>query len=159
MSWLHAGAVAVLLVSGATSPALAACVSKKCSDAALVEQARVSIQQTCGCMQAGQPHRAYMRCVKRMLKAAELPALKLQRSCRNVVKRCESKSICGNPDAVVCCRTKKSGNVVASIRTSATKCKKGTACGATLGLYSTFDACSATGTCAQEVTTTTTAGS
>src|SRR5262245_66095960 len=94
MSWLHAGAVVVLLASGATSPALATCVSKKCSDAALVEQARVSIQQTCGCMRAGQPHRAYMRCVKRMLKAAELPTtLKLQRSCRNVVKRCESKSI------------------------------------------------------------------
>jgi len=42
MSWLHAGAAAALLASGAMSPALATCVSKKCSDAAVVEQARSS---------------------------------------------------------------------------------------------------------------------
>jgi hypothetical protein len=156
MSLLHAGAVAVLLASGAISPALATCVSKKCSDAALVERARVSIQQTCGCMRAGQPHRAYMTCVKKALKAAELPELTLQRPCRNAVKRCESKSICGQPDAVVCCRTKKSGKVAASMRKSAANCKNGTACGASLGLYSTFDACDPTGACAQGATTTTT---
>jgi hypothetical protein len=156
MSSLHAGALTLVLVSGATSPALATCVSKKCSDAALVERARVSIQQTCGCMRAGQPHRAYMTCVKKALKAAALPGLTLQRPCRNVVMRCESKSICGQPDAVVCCKTKKNGKVVASMRKSAAKCRKGAACGATLGRYSTFDACGATGTCAQEATTTTT---
>src|SRR5215472_17538047 len=156
MRWLHAGAVVVLLASGASSPALATCESKKCSDAALVERARVSIQQTCGCMQAGQPHRAYMTCVKKALKEAQLPDLNLKPPCRNIVKRCESKSICGNPDAVVCCRTKKSGKVVASMRKSTAQCRKGTACGASLGLYSTFDACGTTGTCAQEVTTTTT---
>jgi hypothetical protein len=156
MTWLHAGAVVVLLASGATSPALATCVSKQCPDAALVERARVSIQQTCGCMQAGRTHRAYMKCVKSALRPAKLAALGLQRPCRNAVMRCESKSICGDPDAVVCCRTKKSGNVVASIRALATNCKKGTACGASLGLYSTFDACAPTGTCAQEATTTTT---
>src|SRR5262245_9218513 len=156
MSWLHAGAVVVLLASGATSAALATCVSKKCPDAALVERARVSMQQTCGCMRAGQPHRAYMRCVKKALKAAELP--ELTRPCRNVVLRCESKSICGNPDAVVCCRAKKSGEVVASMRKSTALCRKGTACGASLGLYSTFDACGTAGACAaQEATTTTSA--
>src|SRR5262249_14877237 len=71
------------------------------------------------------------------------------------VMRCESKSICGEPDAVVCCRMKK-GKLLASIRKSAARCKNATACGASLGLYSTFDACGATGACAQEVTTTTT---
>src|SRR5262249_30481090 len=60
------------------------------------------------------------------------------------------------PDAVVCCKMKKSGKVVASMRRSATKCKSATACGATLGLYSTFDACGDTGTCAGAATTTTT---
>jgi len=93
MRWLHAGAVVVLLASGASSPALATCVSKKCSDAALVERARVGIQQTCGCMKAGQPHRAYMTCVKKALKEAQLPDLNLKPPCRNIVKRCESKSI------------------------------------------------------------------
>src|SRR5262245_13468130 len=153
MSWLHAGVVVVLLASGVTSPALATCVSKKCSDAALVERARVSIQQTCGCMQAGRTHRAYMQCVKSALKPEKLAALGLQRPCRNTVMGCESKSICGNPDAVVCCRTKKSGKVVASMRKSTAQCRKGTACGASLGLYSTFDACGPTGTCAPTATT------
>src|SRR5262249_28232711 len=156
MGWLHVGVVVVLLASGATSPAVATCVSKKCSDAALVERARVSIQQTCGCMKAGQPHRAYMTCVKKALKETQLAELNLERPCRNVVLRCESKSICGNPDAVVCCRAKKSGEVVASIGKSAASCKNAQACGASLGLYSTFDACGPTGTCAQEATTMTT---
>src|SRR5262245_53764197 len=132
MSWSRVAALALLLASGAASPALATCVSKKCSDAALVERARTSIQQTCGCMRAGQPHRAYMTCVKKALKAADLPELTLPRACRNVVRRCESKSICGEPDAVVCCKTKKSGRVVASMRKVATKCKNATACDAAL---------------------------
>jgi Thaumatin family len=55
----------------------------------------------------------------------------------------------------VCCRMKK-GKLLASIRKSAARCKNATACGASLGLYSTFDACNTTGTCAQEATTTTT---
>jgi Thaumatin family len=156
MNRLHVGALGLLLASSAMSPALATCISKKCSDAAVVQQARETIQQTCGCMQAGQTHRAYMKCVKRALKPAKLAALGLQRPCRNAVMRCENKSICGKPDAVVCCKAKKSGKLLASIRTSATKCKNGRACGATLGLYSTFDACDPTGTCAQEATTTTT---
>src|SRR5262249_44947552 len=154
MSWLHAGAVVGLLASGATSPALATCESKKCSAAGLVERVRVSIQRTCGCMKAGQPHRAYMTCVKKVLKEGQAPELHLERPCRNIVLRCESKSICGNPDAVVCCRTKKSGKVVASVRKSTAQCGKGTACGASLGVYSTFDACAPSGTCAQETTTT-----
>ena len=145
----------LLLASSAMSPALATCVSKKCSDAAVVQQARESIQQTCGCMRAGQTHRAYMKCVKSALKPAKLATLGLQRPCRNAVMRCENKSICGQPDAVVCCRAKK-GKLLASIRRSATRCKNARACGASLGLYSTFDACDPTGTCAQEATTTTT---
>src|SRR5262245_40771786 len=113
MSWLHPVAVVVLLRSGLTRPPLPTGVGKKSSDAALVERARVSIQQTCGCMKAELPHRAYMTCVKKVLKEAQLPELNLERPCRNIVLRCESKPICGNPDAVVCCRTKKSGKVVA----------------------------------------------
>src|SRR5262245_54048951 len=155
MSRSSAGALALFLAAAAASPALATCVSKKCSDAALVERARTSLQQTCGCMQAGQPHRAYMRCVKKALKAAALPELALPRACRNVVRQCESKSICGEPDAVVCCKTKKNGRVVASMHGSAKMCKNATACGAALGRYSTFDACGTTGTCAGVTPTTT----
>src|SRR4029453_2595622 len=58
----------------------------------------------------------------------------------------------------VCCTLKKNGTLKASIVKSATKCK-GSACGALLGLYSTFDACATDGTCAGPTTTTTTPGS
>jgi hypothetical protein len=156
MTRLHVGALGLLLASSVMSPALATCVSKKCPDATVVQQARETIQQTCGCMQGGQTHRRYMKCVKNALKPAKLAAIGLQRPCRNAVMRCESSSICGQPDAVVCCKTKKSGKVAASMRKSAANCKSGIACGASLGLYSTFDACNSTGTCAQEATTTTT---
>ena len=148
MTRLHVGALGLLLASSVMSPALATCVSKKCPDATVVQQARETIQQTCGCMQGVQTHRGYMKCVKSALKPAKLAALGLQRPCRNAVMRCESKSICGEPDAVVCCKAKKSGKVLASIRRSATKCKNARACGASLGLYSTFDACDRTGACA-----------
>lgn len=156
MNRVHVGALGLFLVSGAMSPALATCVSKKCPDAAVVQQAREAIQETCGCMRPGQTHRAYMQCVKSALKPAKLTELGLSRPCRNAVMRCESKSICGEPAAVVCCKMKKNGKLLASIRKSATKCKNGSACAATLGRYSTFDACDPTGACAQGVATTTT---
>jgi hypothetical protein len=155
MSWLRVSVAAVVLVSGAISPALADCVSRKCSDAALVQRAREAIEEACGCMRAGQTHHAYVKCVKKALKAPTLAELTLERPCQRAVFRCEKRSICGRPSAVVCCKTKKkSGKVVASIRGSATKCKSGHACTASMGLYSTFDACNATGACAAEETTT-----
>src|SRR5262245_42514529 len=98
MSWLLAGASIMVLASGAMNPALATCVSKKCPDAAIVQQARATIQEECGCMRAGQTHRAYTKCVKGALKPAKLAALGLQRACRNAVMRCERQSICGQPD-------------------------------------------------------------
>jgi hypothetical protein len=154
MSWLRVGSLAVLLLSGALSPALADCVSSKCSDATLVQRAREALEEACGCTRAGQTHRAYVKCVKSALKAPTRPELTLERPCRRAVLRCEKRSICGRPNSVVCCKTKKkSGKVVASIRGSATKCKSGHACTASMGLYSTFDACDASGACAAEVTT------
>ena len=56
----------------------------------------------------------------------------------------------------MCCVAKGSGKVKASIVGNPAKCKKGSACGALLGLYSKFDACAQDGTCAGPVTTTTT---
>lgn len=157
MTWAYAGALVVLLASGTMSPTLAACVSAKCPDEALVQQARGTIQQTCGCMRAGQTHRAYMKCVKNALKGADLSSLR--RPCRKLILRCERKSICGEPEAVVCCRMKKTGKVGATIHKLATKCKNGRACSASLGLYSSFDACDATGVCAGAIATTTTTAS
>src|SRR5262249_4495641 len=74
--------------------------------------------------------------------------------CRALVLRCEGASICGKPNAAVCCKLRKNGDVKAAIVGSSAACRKGTACGATLGLFSTSDACSADATCAGATTTT-----
>src|SRR5262245_57571051 len=110
--------VLTLLVAGGAGTASAACISKTCSDAAVVQAARDVLQDGCGCTLAEQSRSEYGKCVKRALKDARLPGLALSKGCRNVVMRCERSSICGDPDAVVCCNAKPNGNVVASIKGS-----------------------------------------
>jgi hypothetical protein len=157
MKWLYAGALAALLLRAVpVSTAFAACTNPKCTDATGIEKARGMIQSTCGCTREGQTHGKYSKCVKSTLKAANLTALIPQKPCRKLIMKCENASICGKLNAAVCCVVKKSGKVKSSIVKSATKCKKGTACGASLGFYSTFDACTADGTCVGPTTTTTT---
>ncbi len=156
MKCLYGGVLAALLLSALATPAFAACVSAKCTDASAIEQARGVIQTTCGCTREGQKHGTYAKCVKKTLMAADLTAIIPEKPCRKLIMKCENSSICGKLSSAVCCVAKKNGKVKASIVNSATACKKGSACGALLGLYSTFDACAADGTCAGPTTTTTT---
>jgi hypothetical protein len=151
MKWLYGGVVAALLLSALATPAFAECASKKCTDTTTIETARGMIQSTCGCTREGQKHGQYAKCVKSTL--ATLTALIPEKQCRKLIMKCENASICGKLSAAVCCVAKKNGNgVKASIVNTAAKCKKGSACGAFLGLYSTFDACAADGTCAGPTT-------
>jgi hypothetical protein len=152
MRFVYGGVLAALLLSSLATPAFAACVNAKCTDSTAIENARGVIQTTCGCTRAGQTHGTYQKCVKSTLKAANLTALIPDKACRKLIMKCEASSICGRLTADVCCVPKKNGKVKASIVKSAAKCKKGSACGAMLGLYSTFDACAADGTCAGPVT-------
>ncbi len=149
MRSLIVGTFAALLALSLATPAFAACTNAKCTDSAAIETARAMIQSTCGCTRTGQTHGKYVKCVKGALKLADVTALIPDNACRKLIKKCESGSICGKPDAAVCCVRKPSGAVKTSIVGSPTKCKKGSACGAMLGLYSTADACDAAdGTCA-----------
>ena len=156
MRALYAAGLAVLLLSARTTPALAACVNAKCTDTTAIEQARARIQATCGCTRDGQKPGNYKKCVKGELKVADITALIPQKACRKLIMRCESASICGKPDAAVCCVPKGNGKVKSSIVRTPTKCTKGTACGASLGFFSKFDACAADGTCAGPQTTSST---
>src|SRR5262249_17448538 len=124
------------------------CVNAKCTDAAAIAQARSRVQDTCGCTRTGQSHKTYTKCVKSTMKLADLTAIIPDQKCRKLIISCENASICGKPDAAVCCVAKKNGKVKASIVGSEAKCKKGSACGALLGFYSTSDACADDGTCA-----------
>jgi hypothetical protein len=104
------------------------------------------IQETCGCTRSGQTHGNYNKCVKGTLKLANITALIPDKPCRKLIMKCESASICGKPNAAVCCKLNKKSQLKSSIVGSASKCK-GSACGAMLGLFSKFDACSTDGTC------------
>jgi hypothetical protein len=156
MKYVYGGVLAAFLLSSLASPALAECVSSQCPDATGIANARDIIQSTCGCMREGQKHGKYQKCVKKTLNAANLTALIPQKQCRKLIMKCESSSLCGKPNAAVCCTTKKNGQIKASIVNAPGKCKKGSACGAMLGFFSTFDACASDGTCAGPTTTTTT---
>src|SRR5262249_14333858 len=156
MRYLCGGVLAALLLSSLATPAFAACVNAKCSDSAAIENARGVIQTTCGCTRSGQKPGNYKNCVKTTLHAANLTALIPNKACRKLIMKCEASSLCGRLSSDVCCVLKKNGTVTASIVKTATKCKKGSACGAMLGFFSTFDACAADGTCAGPPTTTTT---
>jgi len=155
MKCTFGGVLAALLLSSVASPAFAQCVNAKCTNSAAIENARAQIQSTCGCTREGQTHGKYQKCVKKTLQLANITALISQKPCRKLIMKCESASICGKPNAAVCCTLKKNGKKKASIVNSATKCK-GSACGALLGFFSTSDACDTDGTCAGPPTTTTT---
>jgi hypothetical protein len=155
MRWLMAAAVTSFVFQVSVPTTFGACVNGKCSNLAVIEQARQMIQSSCGCTRSGQTHNKYKKCVKGALKAANLTALIPQKTCRKLIMKCENASICGKPNGAVCCSLNKHNQVKASIVGSASKCKKGSACGAMLGLYSKFDACASDGTCAGPTSTTT----
>jgi hypothetical protein len=155
MRWIVLAAAASFLSPVVAPPAFGACVNGKCSNLAVIEQARQMIQSSCGCTRSGQTHNKYKKCVKTALRAANLTALIPQKTCRKLIMQCENASICGKPNGAVCCSLNKHNQVKASIVKSASKCKKGSACGAMLGLYSKFDACASDGTCAGPTSTTT----
>jgi Putative metal-binding motif len=158
MTRIYSGALAVLLLPAAVTSVLAECVNAKCRDTAAIEKARGIIQSSCGCTREGQTHGNYKQCIKSILKLASVTAIIPSKPCRKLIMKCETASICGKLNAAVCCVLRKSGKVKSSIVKSATKCQKGAACGASLGFYSTFDACAADGTCARPTTTNTTTG-
>jgi hypothetical protein len=155
MKSLYGAALATFLLCLQAAPAVAECTNTKCPDAAAITQARGTIQETCGCTRAGQTHGKYVKCVKSTLKLANLTALIPDKACRKLITQCESASICGKPNAAVCCALKNNGTLKASIAGKPTKCK-GSACGAFLGLFSKFDACATDGSCAGPVATVTT---
>ena len=78
------------------------------------------------------------------------------KSCERFVKKCASRSTCGRPGFVTCCRTNANHLTKCSTKSDQAHCtppKGGTAC---VGVFtSCCDACTATG-CATSTTTTTT---
>lgn len=122
-------------------------------DEAAKAAVRADVEAQCPCA-AATDRGSYIRCAKGVIKAA-VDGGTLPRACSSAVKRCATKSTCGRPGSVTCCRTTASGKVKCSVKKSADKCKPprgGTA--QTTGCTSCCEACS--GGCAPAGTPTAT---
>ena len=114
-------------------------------DATAIADARAEILATCGCPTTAGSRASYLSCA-RGLAANRVTAGRLSSSCRASVLRCASKSTCGRPGAVSCCRTNRTGKTTCSVVGSAARCKPPAGGSACAGQYaSCCDACTATG--------------
>jgi hypothetical protein len=135
-------------MTGLVSLGWSAALQAKCGDApgdpAAIAAARAAIEAQCPC--AGATSRGdYVRCAKGVVNAAVADGT-LPRNCAGTVKRCASKSTCGRPTYVTCCRTTASGKTKCSVKKDASKCRApsgGQSC--TSGFTSCCDACAASG--------------
>src|SRR5205823_1457129 len=96
--------VACLLVSIAGLPAGALA---RCDDPAAVCAARAVADAQCNCATAT-THGQYVKCVSQAAQG-EVNAARLPRGCKANVVRCASRSTCGKPGFVTCCRTDVGG--------------------------------------------------
>ncbi len=141
--------LALLPLLVAARPALAKCDPATEPDRSDVANARAAVAAACDCAGA-LSHRDYVRCA-----AAEAGAALVNKGCTGAVKHCASKSTCGKPGFVACCRTRASGTTSCALKRSAARCvapKGGSACASSTP--SCCDACDAGG-CSATTTTTT----
>jgi hypothetical protein len=116
---MRIAALALVAVALAAAPADAAKCDPNGADNASVAAARADVAASCGCA-AATSHAAYKSCVKTvMLRRVGL----LSSACAGLLKRCASKSTCGRPGAVTCCRTSRTGKTRCAIKRSAELCR------------------------------------
>jgi hypothetical protein len=143
---LLVGCVALLAAAIVVPRAEAA----KCTDTSVISSALESTVSTCSC--ASLKHGKFVQCVKKALKT-----FSGDKSCKKAAVKAAQQSLCGKPNAVVCCQaTKKS---TGSVKKNANKCKKGNVCQQTnrdsvLNASPLFQ-CTASGECVTTTTTTT----
>ena len=129
---------------------VATCDPSTDPDKSDIANARSAVAANCDCAGATS-HGAYVRCAEQ-----QADAVLTNKSCARFVKKCASRSTCGRPGFVTCCRTTSTGVTKCSIKRDPAKCvapKGGSAC---VGVFtSCCDACGMGG-CAMTTTTTTT---
>jgi hypothetical protein len=150
--WLASTLVWLSLLVAIPAPAFARCDPTTEPDKSDVANARAAVAANCDCADATS-RGEYVRCATQQAEAALL-----NRGCRGRVKKCASKSTCGKPGSVTCCRTNNGESKCRTMR-SAASCE---AKGGTVGTCtSCCDACPAPGTgptCPGTTTTTPTTG-
>jgi hypothetical protein len=130
---------AALLVIAPSLPAAAACTSGRCPDQLQIDDLRARVAARCDC-EGVASRRDWMRCAKQVVN--EAIAAGAPRACAQAARRCEGKTTCGQPGAVVCCMPKSTGAVGRIVR-SADRCR-GTVCTAN---PSADDACRPDASC------------
>src|SRR5262245_21169333 len=110
-------AMRVVLLLGLLLPALAQarCDPTTDPDRSDIAQARAAVAAHCDC--GTLTHAAYVRCADTQAQLALANP-----SCAKAVKRCASKSTCGRPGFVTCCRTTSAGRTSCSIKSGSAKC-------------------------------------
>lgn len=142
------GVLGLLLASLLPAPVLALC-----NDPAAVATARTAALSQCNCATAF-THGAFVKCVDGVATQRVHDNL-LPPECRRSVVQCASRSTCGRPGFVACCRT-RNGVTKCSLKRTAAKCVAPTGGAACAGPFaSCCDACGASG-CATTTSTTVT---
>jgi hypothetical protein len=149
-SFYFAPFAALLAVLVYAASGYATCDPTTDPDKSDIANARAAVAAHCDCATAA-THGAFVSCAAR-----QANIVLVNQSCAGIVKQCASKSICGRPGFVSCCRTSSTGRTSCAIKRKATECvapKSGTAC---VGTFASCcdDACQAIG-CTPTTTTTT----
>lgn len=139
---LAAATVVLLLLGGAEAQARCGDLP---GDGAAVAATRAEIAAVCGCPDARGSRSGYLACARGIVKN-NVTLGSLPRACRTDVLRCVSKSTCGRPGAVTCCRTNARGRTTCSIAGDASRCRAPSGGSACVGAFaSCCDACTASG--------------
>jgi hypothetical protein len=102
-----------------------------CEDDPAVPAARAAVERQCPCASAA-TRGQYVRCASNVADA-EVTAGRLPANCRRKVVDCASRSTCGRPGAVTCCRVDARGTKSCSVKRRADRCRPPRGGSATVG--------------------------
>jgi hypothetical protein len=143
------GLLAVAMMVASAAPVFADCGDDP-GDAADVAATRADIEATCSCASA-MNHAEYVRCAFGVIRA-HVGANMLGSECVKPIRRCATRSTCGRPGAVTCCKV-GAPRPRCAVKRDASRCT-GARC---VGQHaSCCDACAASGCLPPPTTTTTT---
>src|ERR1051325_10912509 len=108
--------VALLALLVSVPPSRAACDPGTDPDESDIANARAAVAANCDCAGATN-HGTYVSCA-----VQQADAVLTNKSCARFVKRCASRSTCGRPGFVTCCRTNSKGVTRCAIKSSTSAC-------------------------------------
>src|SRR5262245_63283613 len=150
--WLVSMLIWLSVLVAWPAPAFARCDPTTEPDKSDVANARAAVADNCSC--AGAASRGeYVRCATQ-----QAESVLVNRGCRGRVKKCASKSTCGKPGSVTCCRTKNGESKCKTMRSAASCQHKSGTVGTCTSCCDAFEAIGTGPSCPVTTTTTPTTG-